>query len=126
MRRWLHKQPNSDNREPQFSGPCPRLLLRAVSCDRAWFFIPCSTLAGTVRRYVGVTSLRLFHAPTHEAFAEQAKHFSAVRVWKDAGQRACTVPTERYQHGYSHKLYISILSQRSESGNAPVPKPHNR
>ena len=41
-------------------GPCPGLLLRAISFDWTWFFIPCPTLAGTVRRYVGATSHRLW------------------------------------------------------------------
>jgi len=54
-------------------------------------------------RYVGATSLRLDPAPTQEATFERAKHSNAVHVWKDAGQRACTVPAERYQHGYSHE-----------------------
>ena len=43
-------------------------------------------------RYVGATSLRLGHAPTHEASVSK-RNTSVPCIFGGAGQRACTVPT---------------------------------
>ncbi len=87
---WLHVQPDSDNREPKFSGAC-----------RPYYYFP-GTCPGDVDTLVLQVSA-LLPAPTQEASVEQAKHFSAVYLWRSRPMglyHTC----EHNQHGYSHKL----------------------
>jgi len=115
--RWLHAQPNQDNREPKLSGSCPGLLLRTVSCDGTWFFIPCPTVAGTVRRYLVLQVIACLRAPTHEAKCLRLCEPLLSVCVGGAGQRACTVPTSATQR------FIQSIAQKWVGGYpSPYPK----
>lgn len=80
-----------------------------------------TTIRKDLRRYVGATSLCLGHAPTRETKERGKQNTSMQPCWKDAGQRACTVPAERYQAVICREpistFCRSILTQEQESGN---------
>ena len=76
------------------------------------------TLAGMVRRYVGATSHRLSHAPTHEAKVLDGCRVLCQRLWKEQANglvpclRARPRCTLSIAHGQTNRNRSSAYGQR--------------